>query len=110
MVQLRRGAIELLFALRVGYTLDIAQRIMSHRRQMLFQRTPIESPFAFLTLRSLIALLLLFLFLLLVASLPRSVYLATTKMICECPFISEIALAIAAPELCRGRWRHRWDR
>jgi hypothetical protein len=36
MVQLRRRAIKLLLALRVGYTLDIAQRFMSHRRQMLF--------------------------------------------------------------------------
>ncbi|KAH7370248.1 hypothetical protein BKA65DRAFT_487977 [Rhexocercosporidium sp. MPI-PUGE-AT-0058] len=65
MVQLRRGAIELLFALRIGYTLDIAQWIMSHRRQMLFQRTPIlESRFAFLTLRSMIAFLLFLFFLL----------------------------------------------
>jgi hypothetical protein len=40
---------------------------------------------------------------------PPSAYLATTKMICECPFNFEIALAVAAPELCRGRWRHRWD-
>lgn len=82
---------------------------------MLPQRTPIlESPFALVTLRSLIALLLLFLFLLLllllITPIPQSMYLATTKMIFECPFIFEIALAIAAPELCYGRWRHRWDR
>jgi hypothetical protein len=112
MLQLRRRAIKLLLALRVCYTLDVAQRIMSHRRQMPPQRTPIlESPFALLALRPMIALLLLFLFLLLLlaAPLPQSVYLATTKMICECPFIFEIALAVAAPELCRGKWRHRWD-
>jgi hypothetical protein len=73
MLQLRRRAIKLLLALRVCYTLNVAQRIMSHRRQLLPQRTPIlESPFALLTLRSLIALLFLFLFLLLflVAPLP----------------------------------------
>lgn len=113
MLQLCRRAIKLLLALRVCYTLNVAQRIMSHRRQMPPQRTPIlESPFALLALRSVIALLLLFLFfllLLVVAPLPRSVCLAKTKMLCECPFIFEIALAVAAPELCRGRWRHRWD-
>lgn len=113
MLQLCRRAIKLLLAFRVCYTLDVAQRIMSHRLQMPPQRIPIlESPFALLALRSQIALLLLLLLLLLlflVAPLPQSVYLATTKMICECPFIFEIALAVAAPELCRGRWRHRWD-
>jgi hypothetical protein len=73
MLQLRRWAIKLLFALRVCYTLDVAKRIMSHRRQMPPQRTLIlESPFALLALRSLIAPLLLFLFVLLflVAPLP----------------------------------------
>lgn len=114
MLQLCRRAIKLFLALRICYTLDVAQRIMSHRRQMPPQRTPIlESPFALLALRAVIALLLLFLFflllLLLVAPLPRSVCLAETKMLCECPFIFEIALAVAAPELGRGRWRHRWD-
>ena len=105
MLQLCRRAIKLLLALRVCYTLNVAQRIMSYRRQMPPQRTPIlESPFALLALRSQIAILLLLLLLLfLVAPLPQSVYLATTKMICECPFIFEIALAVAAPELCRGR-------
>jgi hypothetical protein len=65
---------------------------------MLFQRTPLlEDLVTFLTLLSLLAL-------------PRFVFLAITKMICECHFIFEVALAIAAPELCRGRWRHRRER
>lgn len=69
----------------------------------------------FLALRSLIAILLLFFFLhllplLRVTPLPQSVYLATTKMIFECPFIFEIALAVAAPQLYDGRWRHRWEK
>lgn len=64
MVQL---AIKLLFALRVGYTLDIAQQFMI-----------LESLFAFLALCSLIALPLLVLFLL-AAPIPWSLYLATTN-------------------------------
>ena len=49
--------------------------------------------------------LLLLVILLILPSLPGFMDAARTEMIRECAFTFEVTLAVAAPELCRGRKR-----
>ena len=91
MVKVRRGTIQLLFALRVRYILDIAPRVVSYRRQKLFQRNPIlANRSAFLTIVPLLALLFLISssFHFFLSPRPRGVFPATTKMMATfCSFL-----------------------
>jgi len=74
------------------------------------RRLTFESLFTLFAPRLLLVLLwllfLLLLLLLLVTPLPRFMYLVATKMICEGHLICEIALTVAASELCGRRWSH----
>ena len=49
--------------------------------------------------------LLVLVILLILPSLPGFMDAARTEMIRECAFTFEVTLAVAAPELCRGRKR-----